>query len=37
MRGFKSLMVLSVVLAGLAAYIYFVESKKPDDSAATTA
>jgi hypothetical protein len=36
MRGFKSLMVLSVVLAGLAAYIYFVESKKPEESAATT-
>ena len=37
MRGFKSLIVLSVVLAGLAAYIYFVESKKPEESAATTA
>ena len=35
MRGFKSLIVLSVVLAGLAAYVYFVESKKPEESAAT--
>jgi hypothetical protein len=37
MRGFKSLIVLSVVLAGLAAYVYFVESKKPEESAATPA
>ena len=29
MRGVKSLLVLVVVLAGLGAYIYFVESKKP--------
>jgi hypothetical protein len=35
MRGFKSLMGLSVVLAGLAAYIYFVESKKPQDAETT--
>ncbi len=35
MRGFKSLIVLSMVLAGLAAYVYFVESKKPEESAAT--
>ncbi len=35
MRGFKSLIVLSAVLAGLAAYVYFVESKKPEESAAT--
>ncbi len=35
MRGFKSLIVLSAVLAGLAAYIYFVESKKPEGGAAT--
>jgi hypothetical protein len=34
MRGLKSLLVLSVVLAGLAAYVYFVESKKPEDGAA---
>jgi hypothetical protein len=34
MRGFTSLVVLSVVLAGLAAYIYFVESKKPEETAA---
>ena len=34
MRGFKSLIVLAVVLAGLAAYIYFVESKKPEETAA---
>jgi len=32
MRGFKSLVVLAVVLAGLGAYIYFVESKKPLDT-----
>jgi hypothetical protein len=30
MRGAKSLLVLVVVLAGLGAYIYFVESKKPE-------
>jgi len=35
MRGFKSLIVLSAVLAGLAAYIYFVESKKPEGGGAT--
>jgi hypothetical protein len=29
MRGMRSLLVLVVVLAGLGAYIYFVESKKP--------
>jgi hypothetical protein len=29
MRGTKSLLVLVVLLAGLGAYIYFVESKKP--------
>jgi hypothetical protein len=33
MRGLKSLIGLSVVLAGLAAYIYFVESKKPEEGA----
>lgn len=30
MRGVRSLLVLFVVLAGLAGYIYFVESKKPE-------
>src|SRR5262245_28240440 len=30
MRGLKSTIALVVVLAGLGAYIYFVESKKPD-------
>jgi hypothetical protein len=34
MRGFKSLLVLAVVLAGLGGYIYFVESKKPEGGAA---
>ncbi len=34
MRGVKSLLVLIVVLAGLGAYIYFVESKKPQGVAA---
>ena len=34
MRGFKSLLVLVVVLAGLGGYIYFVESKKPEGGAA---
>ena len=29
MRGAKSLIILVVVLAGLGAYIYFIESKKP--------
>jgi hypothetical protein len=29
MRGVRSLLVIAVVLAGLGAYIYFVESKKP--------
>jgi hypothetical protein len=33
MRGGRSLIVLIVVLAGLGAYIYFVESKKPEDAA----
>lgn len=37
MRGFKPLLALSVVLAGLAAYIYFVESKKPEEGAVTPA
>jgi hypothetical protein len=37
MRGVKSLIVLSVLLAGLAAYVYFVESKKPEESAAAAA
>ena len=32
MRGIKSLIVLALVLAGLGAYIYFVESRKPLDS-----
>jgi hypothetical protein len=31
MRGVKSLLVLVVVLAGLGAYIYFVEARKPQD------
>jgi hypothetical protein len=35
MRGVKSLVVLVVVLAGLGAYIYFVESKKPQATEAT--
>ena len=35
MRGFKSLLVLVVVLAGLGGYIYFVESKKPEGGAAS--
>ena len=30
MRGVRSLLVLVVVLAGLAGYIYFIESKKPE-------
>ncbi len=30
MRGVRSLLVLVLVLAGLGAYIYFVESKKPE-------
>jgi hypothetical protein len=34
MRGVKSLIVLAVVLAGLGAYIYFVEWKKPQDTEA---
>jgi len=34
MRGFKSLLALVVVLAGLGGYIYFVESKKPGEGAA---
>jgi hypothetical protein len=33
MRGARSLLVLAVVLAGLGAYIYFVESKKPEGTA----
>jgi Domain of unknown function (DUF4340) len=36
MRGVKSLLVLVMVLAGLGAYIYFVESKKPPEGAAST-
>lgn len=35
MRGVKSLLVLVVVLAGLGAYIYFVESRKPQGDEAT--
>ena len=35
MRGVKSLLVLVVVLAGLGAYIYLVESKKPQGEEAT--
>ncbi len=35
MRGVKSLLVLVVVLAGLGAYIYFVESKKPQGEKTT--
>jgi hypothetical protein len=34
MRGVRSLLVLVVVLAGLGAYIYFVESKKPQGAEA---
>jgi hypothetical protein len=34
MRGVKSLLVLVVVLAGFGAYIYFVESKKPQSTEA---
>lgn len=34
MRGVKSLVALVVVLAGLGAYIYFVESKKPQGAEA---
>lgn len=34
MRGAKSLLVLVLILAGLGAYIYFVESKKPETPAA---
>jgi hypothetical protein len=34
MRGARSLLVLVVVLAGLGAYIYFVESKKPEGGGA---
>lgn len=34
MRGAKSLLLLVFVLAGLAAYIFFVESKKPEGEAA---
>ena len=33
MRGVKSLLVLTLLLAGLGAYIYFVESKKPQEAA----
>jgi len=32
MRGLRSLLILVAVLAGLVAYIYFVESKKPESS-----
>jgi hypothetical protein len=35
MRGLKSLIVLVAVLAGLGAYIYFVESKKPQEAETT--
>jgi hypothetical protein len=35
-RGLKSTLALFLVLAGLGAYIYFVESKKPDPSAPET-
>ena len=35
MRGLTSTLILVVVLAGLGAYIYFVDSKKPAKSAAT--
>lgn len=34
MRGVRSLLVLLVILAGLAGYIYFVESKKPETTGA---
>lgn len=34
MRGARSLLVLVLVLGGLGAYIYFVESKKPEGGAA---
>jgi hypothetical protein len=34
MRGVRSLLVLVVVLAGLGAYIYFIESKKPQGAEA---
>jgi|WetSurMetagenome_2_1015567.scaffolds.fasta_scaffold149828_1 hypothetical protein len=33
MRGLKSLLALAVLAAGLGAYIYFVESKKPEGGA----
>jgi hypothetical protein len=33
MRGARSLIVLVVILAGLGAYVYFVESKKPEGAA----
>ena len=35
MRGFRSTLVLLLVLAGLVGYIYFYERKQPDPSAAT--
>ena len=35
MRGLKSTIALTVVLGGLAAYIYFVTSKMPDGPAST--
>jgi hypothetical protein len=35
MRGVKSLLVLVLVLAGLGAYVYFVESKKPQEAEAS--
>jgi hypothetical protein len=35
MRGLKSLIALAAVLAGLGAYIYFVESKKPQGAETT--
>src|SRR5450756_2380636 len=34
MRGVKSLLVLVVMLTGLGAYVYFVESKKPQGAEA---
>ena len=36
MRGLKSTIALGVVLIGLVAYIYFVDSKKPASDAPAT-
>src|ERR1700741_2530200 len=36
MRGLKSTIAMAVVLAGLGAYIYFVEWKRPADAGAET-